>query len=70
MVGSGVKRWQDPELVGRWVGTATIEVQRSFRRITGSQDVKPLADVVRAEVTRLVDGEWRTATPPTYDQAA
>ena len=35
LVSSGVKRWRDPAMVRRWVGTGMIEAQRSFRRIKG-----------------------------------
>ena len=40
LVSSGVKRWRDPAMVRRWVGTGMIEAQRSFRRIKGCRDMK------------------------------
>ena len=39
LVASGVKRWRDPAMVRRWVGTGMIEAQRSFRRIKGCRDM-------------------------------
>lgn len=69
-VSSGVKRWRDPKMVRRWVGTGMIEAQRSFRRIKGCSDMKPLVEAVRAEVTRRLAEEERSATTPDkYDQA-
>jgi hypothetical protein len=38
-VSSGVKRWRDPAMVRRWVGTGMIEAQRSFQRIKGCKDM-------------------------------
>jgi transposase-like protein len=70
-VSSGVKRWRDPKMVRRWVGTGMIEAQRSFRRIKGCKDMKPLVDAVRAEVARrLAAGEEGAVTPTKYVQAA
>lgn len=60
LVSSGVKRWRDPAMVRRWVATGMIEAQRSFRRIKGCKDMKPLVDAVRAEVAqRLIVDEAR-----------
>jgi transposase-like protein len=72
LVSSGVKRWRDPAMVRRWVGTGMIEARRSFRRIKGSKDMKQLVDAVRAEVARRVaaDQEGSAVTPTNYDQAA
>lgn len=70
-VSSGVKRWRDPKMVRRWVGTGMIEAQRSFRRIKGCKDMKQLVDAVRAEVARRVAEDERSAvTPAKYDQSA
>jgi len=70
-VSSGVKRWRDPKMVRRWVGTGMIEAQRSFRRIKGCKDMKPLVDAVRAEVAqRLAEDGERTVTSTKYNQAA
>jgi putative transposase len=70
-VSSGLKRWRDPKMVRRWVGTGMIEAQRSFRRIKGCSDMKPLVEAVRAQVTRRLTEEKRSATTPDkYDQAA
>ncbi len=71
LVSSGVKRWRDPAMVRRWVGTGMIEAQRSFRRIKGCRDMKPLVDAVRREVARrLAEEEGGVVTPAKYDQAA
>jgi putative transposase len=71
LVSSGVKRWRDPAMVRRWVGTGMIEAQRSFRRIKGCRDMQRLVDAVHAEVARrLVDDEDGVVTPAKYDQAA
>ena len=71
LVSSGVKRWRDPAMVRRWVGTGMIEAQRSFRRIKGCKDLKPLVEAVRAEVARrLAEEEGGAVTPAKYDQAA
>ncbi len=70
LVSSGVKRWRDPAMVRRWVGTGMIEAQRSFRRIKGCRDMAPLVDAVRAEVAqRLAEEEGEVVTPAKYDQA-
>lgn len=70
LVSSGVKRWRDPAMVRRWVGTGMIEAQRSFRRIKGCKDMKPLVDAIHAEVARRVAEDQRPGvTPVTYDQA-
>jgi hypothetical protein len=52
LVGAHMERWRDPAMVHRWVGTQMIEAQRSFRRIKGYKEMKPLVDAVRAEVAR------------------
>lgn len=71
LVSSGVKRWRDPAMVRRWVGTGMIEAQRSFRRIKGCRDMKPLVDAVHTEVARrLSEDEGGLVTPAKYDQAA
>ena len=71
LVSSGVKRWRDPAMVRRWVATGMIEAQRSFRRIKGCKEMKPLVDAVRAEVARrLAEEEGGAVTPAKYDQAA
>ncbi len=71
LVSSGVKRWRDPAMVRRWVGTGMIEAQRSFRRIKGCRDMKTLVDSVHAEVARrLAEEEGGVVTPAKYDQAA
>ncbi len=71
LVSSQVKRWRDPAMVRRWVGTGMIEAQRSFRRIKGCKDMKQLVDAVRAEVARrLTEEEGGAVTPINYDQAA
>jgi putative transposase len=71
LVSSGVKRWRDPAMVRRWVGTGMIEAQRSFRRIKGCRDMKTLVDAVRAEVARrLAEERGGVVTPAKYDQAA
>jgi putative transposase len=71
LVSSGVKRWRDPTMVRRWVGTGMIEAPRSFRRIKGCKEMKPLVDAVRAEVARRLAEEERSAvTPDRYNQAA
>jgi hypothetical protein len=71
LVSSGVKRWRDPAMVHRWVGTGMIEAQRSFRRIKGCRDMQRLVDAVHAEVARrLADEEVGVVTPVKYDQAA
>ena len=71
LVSSGVKRWRDPAMVRRWVGTGMIEAQRSFRRIKGCRDMKTLVDAVHAEVARrLAEEEGGVVTPAKYDQAA
>jgi putative transposase len=71
LVSSGVKRWRDAAMVRRWVGTGMIEAQRSFRRIKGCKEMKPLVDAVRAEVARRIAEEKGDAvTPAKYDQAA
>ena len=58
-------------MVRRWVGAGMLEAERSFRRIKGCQDMKPLVDAVRAEVARrLVEEEGGVVTPAKYDQAA
>ncbi len=70
-VSSGVKRWRDPAMVRRWVGTGMIEAQRSFRRIKGCRDMQHLVDAVHAEVARrLAEAEGGLVTPAKYDQAA
>ena len=70
LVSSGVKRWRDPAMVRRWVGTGMIEAQRSFRRIKGCRDMAPLVDAVRDEVARrLVEDEEGLVTPAKYHQA-
>jgi putative transposase len=70
LVSSGVKRWRDPAMVRRWVGTGMIEAQRSFRRIKGCRDMAHLVDAVRVEVARrLADEEGRLVTPTKYNQA-
>ena len=70
-VSSGVKRWRDPKMVRRWVGTGMLEAQRSFRRINGCSDMQPLVEAVCSEVTRrLAEDEPSAATPDKYDQAA
>ena len=71
LVSSGVKRWSDPAMVRRWVGTGMIEAQRSFRRIKGCRDMQHLVDAVHAEVARrLAEDGRRIVTPAKYDQAA
>jgi transposase-like protein len=71
LVSSGVKRWRDPAMVRRWVGTGMIEAQRSFRRIKGCRDMQRLVDAVHAEVARrLAEEEGGVVTPAKYDQAA
>jgi putative transposase len=71
LVSAQVKRWRDPAMVRRWVGTGMIEAQRSFRRIKGCKEMKPLVDAVRAEVARrLAEEEGGAVTPAKYDQAA
>ena len=71
LVSSGVKRWRDPAMVRRWVGTGMIEAQRSFRRIKGCRDMKTLIDAVHAEVARRrAEEEGGVVTPTKYDQAA
>jgi putative transposase len=71
LVSSGVKRWRDPSMVRRWVGTGMIEAQRSFRRIKGCKDMGRLVDAVHAEVARrLAEEEGGVVTPTKYDQAA
>ncbi len=71
LVSSGVKRWRDPAMVRRWVGTGMIEAQRSFRRIKGCKDMASLVDAVRSEVARrLAEEEGGVVTPTKYDQAA
>ena len=71
LVSSGVKRWRDPAMVRRWVGTGMIEAQRSFRRIKGCKDMGHLVDAVHAEVARrLAEEEGGVVTPAKYDQAA
>lgn len=70
LVSSGVKRWRDPAMVRRWVGTGMIEAQRSFRRIKGCKDMKSLVDAIHAEVARRVAEDQRSGvTPVAYDQA-
>jgi hypothetical protein len=65
LVSSGVKRWRDPAMVRRWVGTGMIEAQRSFRRIEGCKDMGHLVDAVHAEVARrLAEEEGGVVTPP------
>ena len=59
LVSSGVKRWRDPAMVRRWVGTGMIEAQRSFRRIKGYRDMKPLVDAVHTGVARRLSGRRR-----------
>ncbi|MGH8989266.1 MAG: hypothetical protein ACRDXC_11870, partial [Acidimicrobiales bacterium] len=59
------------KMVRRWVGTGMIEAQRSFRRIKGCKDMKPLVEAVRAEVARrLAEDQEKPVTPEKYDQAA
>jgi len=71
LVSSGVKRWRDPAMVRRWVGTGMIEAQRSFRRIKGCKDMGRLVTAVRAEVARRVaEEEGGAVTATKYDQAA
>ncbi len=71
LVSSGVKRWRDPAMVRRWVGTGVIEAQRSFRRIKGCKDMDRLVDAVRTEVAhRLTEEEGGAVTPIKYDQPA
>ena len=71
LVSSGVKRWRDPAMVRRWVGTGMIEAQRSFRRIKGCRDMAHLVEAIHAEVARrLAEAEGGAVTPPKYDQAA
>jgi len=71
LVSSGVKRWRDPAMVRRWVGTGMIEAQRSFRRIKGHTDMAKLVDAIRAEVARrLVEDQGGAVTTAKYDQAA
>ena len=71
LVSSGVKRWRDPAMVRRWVGTGMIEAQRSFRRIKGHRDMPALVHAVRAEVARrLAEDGGGGVTPSKYDQAA
>ncbi len=71
LVSSGVKRWRDAAMVRRWVGTGMIEAQRSFRRIKGCKEMKPLVDAVRAEVARRIAVEKGDGvTPAKYDEAA
>lgn len=66
-----MKRWRDPAMVRRWVGTGMIEAERSFRRITGCKEMKPLVDALRAEVARrLAEEKGGAVTPAKYDQAA
>ncbi len=71
LVSSDVKRWRDPAMVRRWVGTGMIEAQRSFRRIKGCRDMKALVDAVRADVSRRVAEEEGAVVASTkYDQSA
>ncbi len=71
LVSSGVKRWRDPAMVRRWVGTGMIEAQRSFRRIKGCKEMKPLVDAVHAEVAaRIAEEKGDADTPAKYDQTA
>jgi putative transposase len=70
LVSSHVKRWRDPAMVRRWVGTGMIEAQRSFRRIKGCKEMGRLVDAVRAEVARRLAEEEGGVTPAKYDQAA
>jgi putative transposase len=70
LVSSGVKRWRDPAMVRRWVGTGMIEAQRSFRRIKGCKDMQTVVDAVHAEVARRLADDRGAVTPPKYDQAA
>ncbi len=66
LVASGVKRWRDPAMVRRWVGTGMIEAQRSFRRIKGCRDMQNLVDAVHAEVARrLADQTKEELSHPT-----
>ncbi|MGH9046945.1 MAG: IS256 family transposase [Acidimicrobiales bacterium] len=71
LVSKGVKRWRDPAMVRRWVGTGMIEAQRSFRRIKGCKDMGPLVDAVRAEVARrLAEEQGGAVTATEYAPAA
>lgn len=71
LVSSGVKRWRDPAMVRRWVGTGMIEAERSFRRIKGCKEMKPLVDAVHAEVAaRIAEEKGDADTPAKYDQTA
>lgn len=71
LVSSDVKRWRDPAMVRRWVGTGMIEAQRSFRRIKGCRDMEALVDAVRADVSRRVAEEEGAVVASTkYDQSA
>ena len=44
LVSTQVKRWRDPAMVRRWVGTGMVEAQRSFRQIKGCKEMKPLVE--------------------------
>ena len=48
-----------------------IEAERSFRRIKGCKEMKPLVDAVHAEVAaRIAEEKADADTPAKYDQTA
>jgi len=67
LVRGGVKRWHNPAMVRRWVGTGMIEAQRSFRRIKGYKDMMPFVEAVRSAVARRFaedeQGGFRSEVP-------
>lgn len=45
-----VKRWQDGEMVLRWIGAALIEATRGFRAVRGHRDMKHLCAALAQRV--------------------
>jgi putative transposase len=57
-----VCRWRDPEMVLRWMASAYLEAERSFRRIQGYRDLWVLSTVLgRACSTSKVDLNTKAA---------
>lgn len=71
LVSSGLKRWRDPAMVRRWVGTVMIGAQTLLPPAQGLQGHDATRKVIRAEVELRLAEEERWAVEATKcDRAA
>ena len=56
-----VCRWRDPQMVLRWMASAYLEAERSFRRIQGYRDLWVLSTALGRALTAKVDLNTKAA---------